>query len=229
MAWQRSPEQAANTNPKVVTELARLCREAGAAEVTVLDHTIDQPARLVLEVNGLSEAARLGGADLMAVELGDSPHLYREIPIPKGKVLTSEQVVSKVLDADVFINVPIAKQHGGSVLTLSMKNLMGIIWNRQGWHQLDLNQCIAEFSTAVRPHLIVMDAVRILTSGGPKGPGTTKDVGQVIVGTDPVAIDAYATTLFGLQPAQVPHIAQAAQLGVGQIDLSKVTQKHVQA
>jgi len=229
MAWQRRPEQAASTNPDLVTELARMCREAGAKEVTVLDHVIDRPARLVLEVNGLAKAARDGGAKLVAAELGDSPRLYREIEIPRGTVLTAEQVVSQVLDADVFINVPIAKQHSGSVLTLSMKNLMGIIFNRQGWHQLGLHTCIAEFATAVRPHLIVVDAMRILTSGGPKGPGTTKDVGQVIVGTDPVAADAYAATLFGLQPDQVPHIAQAAKLGVGQMDLSKVAQEHVHA
>lgn len=229
IAWQRRPEQAATTNPQIVTEVARMCREAGAREVTVLDHVIDQPTRLVLEVSGLGEAARAGGAEVMAIELSDSPRLYREIEIPRGKVLTSEQVVSKVLDADVLINLPIAKQHGGSILTLSMKNLMGIIWNRQGWHQRDLHQCIADFSTAVRPHLIVMDAVRILTSSGPKGPGDTKDVGQVIVGTDPVAMDAYSATLFGMQGAQIPHIAQAAQLGVGRIDLAKVKLQHVAA
>ncbi|MCL6629792.1 MAG: DUF362 domain-containing protein, partial [Armatimonadetes bacterium] len=115
--------------------------------------------------------------------------------------------------------------HGGAVMTASMKNLMGANFDRQNWHRLGLDQCIADYSTAVKPNLIVLDAIRILLTNGPKGPGKTKDVGQIIAGTDPVAIDAYAAKLLGLDPTEVKYISLAADHGLGQINLSKVNIK----
>jgi len=122
--------------------------------------------------------------------------------------------------------VPSAKVHGSTTITAGMKNMMGANFDRQAWHNsADLDQCIADYSSAVKPDLIVLDAIRILMTRGPKGPGQTKDVGQVIAGTDPVAIDAYAAKLLGKDPTQIGHIKKAAALGLGQIDLKKVTLK----
>jgi len=154
---------------------------------------------------------------------------YVKFSIPQGKVLTSDDVIREILEADVLINVPIAKVHGGAVITAAMKNWMGAVWNRQYWHQAGLQQCIADFSTALRADLIILDANRVLLTNGPKGPGQTKDVGEVVAAFDPVATDAYAATLLGLRPQDVPHVELAYQAGVGEMDLAKVQMKHVKA
>ena len=220
IAFARPPEGAANTNPEVVAELIQLCFEAGAKEVIVLDYTLD-PARITYEMSGIAKAAEAKGARVVYV----SPRDFVPIEVPKGKILSAYdvRVLKQVLDADVFINVPIAKTHGSARLTLGMKNLMGIIQDRGAWHRSgDLHQCIADFVTAVKPHLTVIDAIRILASGGPKGPGRVEQKDTIIASTDIVAADAYATTLFGLTPNDVPHIIKAAELGVGVADLKRV-------
>jgi len=220
IAFARPPEGAANTNPEVVAELVQLCFEAGAKEVIVLDYTLD-PARITYEMSGIAKAAEAKGARVVYV----SPPDFVPVEVPKGKILSAYdvRVLKQVLDADVFINVPIAKTHGSARLTLGMKNLMGIIQDRGAWHRSgDLHQCIADFVTAVKPHLTVIDAIRILASGGPKGPGRVEQKDTIIASTDIVAADAYATTLFGLTPNDVPHIIKAAELGVGVADLKRV-------
>lgn len=220
IAFARPPEGAATTNPEVVAELVQLCVEAGAKEVIVLDYTLD-PARITYEMSGIAKAAEAKGARVVYV----SPRDFVPIEVPKGKILSAYdvRVLKQVLDADVFINVPIAKTHGSARLTLGMKNLMGIIQDRGAWHRSgDLHQCIADFVTAVKPHLTVIDAIRILASGGPKGPGRVEQKDTIIASTDIVAADAYATTLFGLTPNDVPHIIKAAELGVGVADLKRV-------
>lgn len=223
LAWARAPEVAANTNPKVITGLVKLCKQAGAGRITIMDHTCDN-ATSAFNLNGGKKAAESVGVRLVSA---DKQYMYQAVKIPKGKVLKSDMCIKEIIDADVFISVPIAKVHGGANITASMKNLMGTNWDRQRWHKSNLEQCIADYSTAVKADLIVLDAIRILLTRGPKGPGETKDVGQIIAGTDPVAMDAYAATLLGKNPAQVKHIAHAAALGVGVADLKKVTVKRV--
>lgn len=224
LAWARTPAQAANTNPGVITALIKLCKSAGASRITVLDHTCDN-GTAAFEVNGIKPAVAGTGARLVSA---DKKFMYRRINIPKGKILKADDCVKEILDADAWINVPIAKVHGSTAITASMKNLMGTMWDRQAWHSSsDLDQCIADYSTAVKPTLIVLDAIRIMLTRGPKGPGKTKDVGQVIASTDPVAIDSYAATLLGKKPGDIAHIRYASALGVGQMDLAKVTMKRV--
>jgi uncharacterized protein (DUF362 family) len=224
LAWARSPEQAANTNPRIITALIQLCRQAGAGRITVLDHSCDN-STAAFDQSGAKEACSKAGVRLVSA---DKPYMYRRISIPKGKILKSDQCVKEVLDADVFINVPIAKVHAASGITASMKNLMGVTLNRQAWHNSDdLEQCIADYSSAVKPDLIVLDAIRVLLTRGPKGPGETKDIGKVAACTDPVAVDAFAAGLLGRDPKSVPHIRYAASLGLGQMDLSKIGIKKV--
>ncbi|MDH7481443.1 MAG: DUF362 domain-containing protein [Armatimonadota bacterium] len=223
LAWIRTPETAANTNPQVLAGIIKLCKAAGASSIIVFDHTCDNgPA--AFKANGAAKVASDLGVQLIS---GHSRSLYKKINIPKGKILKSDECAKFILEADCFINVPIAKVHGSTGITASLKNMMGANWNRQAWHQNGLNQCIADYFTAVKPDLIILDAVRILLTRGPKGPGETKDVGQVIASTDPVAIDAYAATLLGKEPSSIGHITAAAAHGLGQINLKKVTIKRV--
>ena len=223
-AWARTPEQTANTNPRLLIALIKMCQKAGASRITLLDHACDN-GTAAFEVNGAKECAAATKVRLISA---DKKYMYRRINIPKGKILKSDDCAKDILDADVFINVPIAKVHGSTTITASMKNMMGATWDRQVWHSSsDLEQCIADFSSAVKPDLIILDAIRIMLTRGPKGPGKTKDVGQVIASTDPVAIDAYAATLLGKNPSDVAHIRYAASMGLGQMDLKRVALRRV--
>jgi len=212
-AWARTPEQAATTDPALVAAMVRLCLKGRAGRVVVFEHTIDRPAAQVLAMTGIGRAASEAGADVIA---GSSESDYIPLEVPRGRLMKRDTVARIVRDANVFINMPKAKQHSATELTLGLKNLMGINWNRQAWHTgPDLHQYIADYATAIPLHLTVVDATRILLTNGPKGPGETADPREVIVSRDPVAADAYASTLFGRRPADVGYIAKAQELGLG--------------
>jgi len=221
LAWARKPGEAANTNPAVLSGIIKLCKQAGASRITVIDFTCD-PSSTTFDLSGAHAVCSRLSTRLVS---GDNPGLYKSVQIPKGKSLTSDKCLRNILDADVFINVPIAKNHASGVVTASMKNLMGASHDRASWHGKDLHQCIADYATAVRPNLIILDAVKILLTHGPKGPGQTKDVGQVIASTDPVAVDSYAARLIGKKPQDVKYIVEAYNFHLGQMDLSKVSMK----
>ena len=225
MGWARRPEQAATTNPEVVAEIVRLCRQAGAREVKVVDHAVDRPDSLLLRMTGIADAAKKAGA---RVAMASSPALYEKVSLRRGKALTSAEVMRDLLRADVFINVPIAKVHNSTVLTLGIKNLLGIIWDRGAFHRsTSLDQAMVDLATQIRPHLTILDAVRILLTNGPKGPGRTDDRKIVVAGTDMVAVDAYGASLFGMKASQIGHIRLAGASGLGESDLKRVRVKHV--
>ncbi|MBI2265334.1 MAG: DUF362 domain-containing protein [Armatimonadetes bacterium] len=142
--------------------------------------------------------------------------------LPKGKVLKSVKIIQPVLEADCFINVPVAKVHSSAILTMGLKNLMGIVEDRDYWHTAGLHQCIADMITGFRPHLTVIDATRILLTNGPKGPGEVRNVGQVIASADPLAADAYGATLFGKRPGEIPYLVSARAQTSGEIELGKI-------
>jgi uncharacterized protein (DUF362 family) len=215
-ATANSPEIASTTNPAVVGTVVGLCMEAGARDVVVLSHD----AMRNFEGSGIMDAASSAGARVVAAVSRDQ---YRSVPVLRGRLLRNVEIANEILDADVFINVPIAKHHSQAELTLAMKNLMGINWNRLYLHQHGLHQGIADLSTVVNHDLIVMDANRLLLTNGPAGPGQTRDDKTVIAGTDPVAIDAYTTTLFNRTPREIRHIRYAYELGLGEIDLEKLS------
>ncbi len=220
IAWNRPPTAAATTNPEVVAEIVRMCKEAGADKVLVIDHIIDRPAEGVLGFTGIQAAGEKAGAVVTAAQNESD---YRTIAIPNGKLIKSDTCIKDILKADVFINVPVAKTHSATRLTLGLKNLMGCNWDRQAWHQsASLDQCIADYSTAIKPDLTVLDATRILLTNGPKGPGQTKNVKKIIAGADPVAVDSFGATLFNMEPSDIGYIKFAHDLGVGEIDLNKM-------
>jgi uncharacterized protein (DUF362 family) len=225
MGWVRRADQAANTNPQVVAEIVRLCRAAGAREVRVVDNPVDRPGSAIASISGIGEAAEKAGAKVTIVS---SPAMFQRREFKRSKVLRSADVLRDLVHADVFINVPIVKVHGSTVVTLACKNLMGTVADRGAWHNSpSLDQCIADYACQTKPHLVIMDAVRILTTNGPKGPGRTRDLGVVAASTDMMAIDAYGATLLGRRAQDIGHLRLAYEMGVGEIDLNRVTIKHV--
>jgi uncharacterized protein (DUF362 family) len=228
IAWARTPDQACTNNPDLLFALVKMCYEAGAKKVAVWDHTCDN-YQFCFTRSGLKEAGQKAGADVLS---GHGRNVYKRVEIPRAKKLKTAEVLRDVLEADVFINFPIPKQHFATELTLGMKNLIGIVWDMEQLHKIDLHQCIADINTLRKPDLVVVDAIRILTTNGPKGPGKTEDRGEVICSTDIVAADAYSASFFKnprtgkpFRPEEVRFVKHAYDLGLGQIDLSKVRMK----
>lgn len=232
IAWARTPEQACTNNPELLTALVKMCYEAGAKKVAVWDHTCDN-YQFCFSRSGLKEAGQKAGADVLS---GHGRNVYKQVEIPKGRKLKTAEVLRDVLEGDVFINFPIPKHHFATELTLGMKNLIGIVWDMELLHKIDLHQCIADINTLRKPDLVVVDAIRVLTTNGPKGPGKTEDIGEVITSIDIVAADAYAATFFKhpktgkpFKPEEIRFVKHAFDMGLGQIDLSKVRVKKVNA
>ena len=225
VAWVSTPEQGGNTQPAMVEHGIRACKSAGAAAVVIPENPCS-PSAKSFEMSGIGAAAKRAGARLY--EPADDQD-FVETDIPQGKILKRAAVVRDVLETDCLINMPVAKSHNGATLTLSMKNWMGAVRDRGFWHRSGLHQCIADLSTRIHPKLIIVDATRIMVTNGPRGPGKVETPNQILFGTDPVAVDAYAATLFQKQPFDIPHIRIAHEMGIGCGDLSKVALDHLQA
>jgi uncharacterized protein (DUF362 family) len=215
----------ATTDPTVVATVAQSCLAAGARRVLVVDHTL-VPANRCFARNGLKAAlAEIQNTKLVSL---DKQKSYIDIDIPGAKALHKTSVASVVQKADVFINLPTAKSHSATGVSFGLKNLMGVIWDRQTFHtDMDVHVGVADLATVVKPHLTILDAMQILKTGGPEGPGDTDPFGGIIIGVDPVAVDAYATGLSTwnhqtLTPSQVPFLRYAEELGVGTTDLSSL-------
>lgn len=221
IGWDTSPERAANTNPKLVGRIVEHCLTAGAKTVYVFDHTINEWTRTYSN-SGIEKAAKDAGAKIVS---GNSESYYHRIDIRNGKKLKSDKVHELILESDVFINVPILKSHGGTTLTISMKNLMGVMWDRQWWHGHDLQQCIADFASEIQPTLNVVDAYRVMKRNGPRGVSVSDvvEMKSLIISEDIVAADSAATKLFGREPEQVGHIRIATEMGVGTSDLGSLS------
>jgi uncharacterized protein (DUF362 family) len=217
-AWDRTPEQGANTDPVLIGELVRQCLSAGASSVTVLDNSCHDPGRAFTR-SGIEAAARDAGGAVAHQRSTGTVRLDLG-----GSTLGRWKVLKPIVEADRVINVPVVKHHSLSRATLGMKNWFGaVVGRRSNLHQRIAQVC-AELGAVFRPTLTVIDATRILTGGGPTG-GSLALVNPadcLAVATDPVAADAWGASLLDLGPEQLPHIAIAARLGLGTTDWKSV-------
>ncbi len=222
-AWTSLPEQGGNTDPVLVGACVAACKAAGASEVVVPENTVS-PSKKSFGLSGIQKAVGAAGGRMYSARKGEH---FREVKLPSARILKEADVAVDVLDTGCLINMPVAKSHSATVLTLSMKNWMGSVKNRKIWHMKGLDQCIADLSTAIKPDLVVVDATRIMVTGGPRGPGQIERPQQIILGKDPVAVDAYAATLFKKDPFNIKHIKMAHEMKIGCGDLSLVNVQHI--
>src|SRR5512143_209326 len=224
IGWDRTPEQAGDTNPEVVAVVVKLCFEAGAKKVKVFDRPVNDPRRCYVQ-SGIAPAASALGAEVDYVD----ERKFKDMAI-NGEALKSWPLYSEVFDADKVINIPIAKHHGSAKLTMSMKNWMGVMGgSRRQIHQ-KLDESLVDLSMKIKPTLTILDAVRILTANGPQG-GSLADVKKldtVIVGIDPVAIDSYGATLFGMKGSDLGYLRIGDKLGLGKMNLNNLKIKKIQ-
>jgi uncharacterized protein (DUF362 family) len=225
MSFARTLETGTNTHPLVVKAVLIMCKEAGAAKVRVLDHSLQDPEQ-ALVLSGIRDACN-------SVEPGICHHLmdssfYQEAALPQAVEMHSNSFMKDVLEADVLIAVPVAKSHGSAGVSLAMKGQMGLIWERKVMHgRYSLDVSLVDLAQRIKPQLSVIDATRVLTTGGPGGPGKVISPGEIIASADPVAADATAVASYEwygrvMQPRQVSHIRLAHERGLGRMDIENL-------
>jgi uncharacterized protein (DUF362 family) len=221
IGWDVPPERAGNTNPALVKQIVLMCYAAGAKTVYVFDNTCDNWVKCY-QNSGIDKAVKDAGGKMVP---GNTEGNYQEVEVKAGKKLKMAKVHELILSSDVFINVPILKSHSSAQITASMKNLMGVVWDRGYWHRNDLHQCISDYVPVRKPDLNVVDAYRVMMKRGPRGV-SVEDVeikDSLILSRDIVAADAASAKLFGVEPATIPYIKIADQAKLGVMDLTKLS------
>ena len=230
IGWAQPPEMGADTNPKLVAEIIKQCLKAGAKEVIVFDHPCDEWRKCYTN-SGIEAAAKAAGAKVVPA---NEESYYKSISLPHGKKLKSAKIHEAIIGSDKWINVPCLKNHGGTQLTISMKNYMGIVWDRGYFHAHDLQQCIADICTyEKRPVLNVVDAYRIMKNNGPRGksPSDVVIAKGLFMSQDIVAVDTAAANFFNqvreMPIEKVKHILNAQALGLGTMNLDELKIKRI--
>jgi uncharacterized protein (DUF362 family) len=225
IGWDVSPDRAANTNPELVGAIVADCLRAGARRVNVFDNTCDNWEKAYAN-SGISKAVTDAGGRMIP---GNFEQNYRDVTIPNALKLKQAKVHEQILDNDVFINVPVLKHHASTTLTIAMKNLMGIVYDRRFWHRNDLHQCIADFCLFRKPDLNIVDAMLVMTQNGPRGTSTSDLVrkNSILVSSDIVAVDAASALLFGVQPKDITYLAHAERMKLGSTDMTSKKIKRV--
>jgi len=222
IGWDRKPEQAADTNPDVVSTIVRLCFEAGAKTVKVGDNPC-HPAPKCYENSGIAAAAKEAGAEILMLDRSR----FKEMDI-KGERVKSIPVFPGIVECDLVVNVPIAKHHVLAKLTLCMKNYMGVIEKRGTFHQ-DIPNCLADITRFMKPRICVLDCLRVLTAHGPSG-GKLEDVATkmtIAAGTDIVALDAFGAEIMDKKPAEIGSIVAGEKAGLGKIDYRSLALREI--
>lgn len=230
IGWDKAPEMAADTNPILVAEMVRQALAAGAAEVSVFDRTCDNMQKCY-KTSGIEEAVLAAGGKILP---SDNERYYRDVELPDGKKLKKTRIHEALVDCDVWFNVPVLKTHGGTKMTLAMKNYMGIVWDRRIFHSIDLQQCIADVCTwPKKPVLNVVDAYRIMKSNGPRGKSEADAVlvRALLASTDIVAVDAASTKLAqqftNVRLEDVGHIRAGEELNLGTTEVDTLNVRRV--
>ena len=230
LSFASNTDCGATTSAGMVKQMVQLCLDAGAKKVFVVDHTIQDPV-LCVERSRIEEAIIDKKVSLVTLQ---QERQYTEVEVPGGKQLSTIQIPKIIQDADLLINMPTAKSHSATGVSLGIKNLMGLIWDRGYLHRVNLHEAIAELATVIKPGLTVVDATRALTTGGPGGPGKTVILNKAVAGTDPVAVDSYTVGIAQWYKKswtgnQVKYIKAAAALGLGEIDTARMQIKEAAA
>jgi uncharacterized protein (DUF362 family) len=226
IGWDVIPELAANTNPRLVKRIIEHCFKAGAKEVYVFDHTCDNWVKCYSN-SGIEDHAKSAGAKVVP---GNSESYYQEISIPGGSKLKKAKVHQLLLETDVFINVPVLKDHSSAKMTCCLKNTMCLVWDRGYWHSNDLNQCIADYALyEKKPALNVIDCYNVMVKNGPQGVSKEDTVlmKSQIITTDWIAGDAAAARMLGVAVEKIEYIPIAHKMGLGNMNLESLNIKRI--
>ncbi|HKJ68937.1 MAG TPA: DUF362 domain-containing protein [bacterium] len=224
IAWDRAPELAATTNPDLVAALVKQCLDAGAKEVKLFDRTCNS-ARRCYRSSQIEAKAKDAGADVELVR----DFRFRDLRIAEGEEIKEWPVYPDYLEADKTINVPIAKVHSMSQVTLGLKNLMGVMGGERGSLHNHFATKLIDIDRELLPTLTIIDAYRVLEHNGPVG-GNVNDVRQartLIMSACVATADRLALDLFGIPVVQVGHIKEAYARGINKFDFDNLNLKKI--
>jgi len=213
-------------NPDIMLAVIKMCMEAGSKEVILLNEI--NPSYWNRGLQGEKHKAELAALKT------SSTKAMREIP--EAKILKYSEFCTELLDADVYINIPIGKHHHVTRFTGNLKNLMGAVHKttpkrmhfpegKSGEYIefLDhLSQCIADINLVRMPDLSICDLTEVLVSNGPDGPGHIGKLQTVLAGTDALAVDVVAASLIGQDPKNILMFGFAAEHKLGENRLEKI-------
>jgi len=226
IGWDVLPELAANTNPLLVKRIIEHCFRAGAKDVYVFDHTCDNWVNCYKN-SGIERAAKDAGAKVVP---GNSEKYFQQVEIPGGVKLKSTKVHELLLESDVFINVPVLKDHNSTRMTCCLKNMMGVVWDRGYWHSNDLHQCIADYALFEnKPHLNIIDCYNVMVKHGPQGVSKEDLVlmKSLIITTDWIAGDAAASKMLNIETERIEYIPIAHKMGLGNMNLESLNIRRI--
>jgi uncharacterized protein (DUF362 family) len=223
IGWDEPPEHASNTNPDLVASLVRSCLDAGAKTVKVFDRTCNNPLRCYTN-SGVEEKAKASGADVLHVR--DTGFVRKAVG---GELVKDWPIFREYLDADKTINVPIAKHHSLSRVTLGMKNLMGVMGGNRGEIHNDFTRKITDIDRAILPTLTIVDGYRILTKGGPRNKNleNVQTKRTLVMSPCMITADYVALDLFGLGLDDVDHLSHAVEQGLARYDVRSLNLQKV--
>ncbi len=225
MSFAQPLEAGTNTHPQVVRTIAVMCREAGAKKVMVLDHPLHRESECV-RLAGIQAACQ--GLDGIEVHMLTSQRLFANTKLPAAQEMLESEIAREVLRSEVLIAAPVAKSHADTGVSLGMKGMMGLVYDRHIMHRrYNLDNSIVDMCTKLKANLSVVDASRVLTSGGPAGPGDVLLADTVIASSDMVAADATTVALFPWygkrkRPEEIEHLVLAHKRGLGRIDIDSL-------
>jgi len=230
ISFAANNENGATTSAAITKQVVELCFEAGAEKIKIIDFPLAN-SELCIAKSGIKKV--LVNSKKISLLMLNKEQQFIGVSVSGGHELKRVKIARELLKADKFINLPIAKSHSATGVSLGIKNLMGLIWNRSYLHRVDLHRAIAELGLVIKPDLTIVDATKVLASGGPGGPGKTIVLNTVIAGVDMVAVDSYTVGLTrwydrSFQGKDVKHILAASELGLGEIDIEKIVVKNVQ-
>lgn len=222
IGWDSTPELGANTHPIVVKTVVELCLDAGASEVKVFDRSCNEPRRSYKK-SGIEDAVNTIKDKRVTIKHAEK-HKFVDMDIKKGASLKRWSFYKEALEADKFINVPVAKHHGLAKLTMGMKNIMGVIGGTRGDIHRNINQNLVDINTVVKSDLTIIDATRIMISNGPAGgsPDFIRVKNKIIASADIVAADSYTADLFGLAGDDLGYVRIAYDAGLGEKRIDKM-------
>jgi uncharacterized protein (DUF362 family) len=210
------------TNPAVVEAIAHLAWEASAGDVLIGDGSgVGEDTNEVFKALGYDDMAYRCGARL--VDLNQDPV---EVDCPTGVVLERIPISRTALEAEVLINVPMLKTHCQTIVSLSLKNMKGVVHSRgkREMHFLGLEQAIVDLNRTIAPHLIVVDGTIGQEGRGPAA-GDPVEMNLIIAGTNRVAVDAVCCHVMGVDPQTIPVISLASEAGLGPLALEEIVLK----
>ncbi len=225
IAWSSEPDGGACTNPVLVKRVVEHVLNAGAKKVYVFDHTCHD-WESTYKVSGIENAAKSAGAIVVPAH---KESYYEEVRVPGARILKTAKVHELILECDIFINVPILKHHGSTLITSAMKNLMGVVWDRGFYHRTDLHGCISEFCLYRKPDLNILDAYYVMTNNGPMcySKEFVSKRKMQLISKDIVAIDAAGSKILGREPQDIKHVVYGSQRGLGNIDIEGLNIKRI--